>query len=566
MLYPGTWGNPNTCSTKLRNIGCPSAPHGPVFLDLKLVALGFKSEGSGQRWLDPWKWSKEFKGADKIKDCPPPQEEPKPEPSPTPKAEPIQGVTGTIWGDPHISTFDGLRNSFQAVGEFDVLQSLVSKFDVQARFSPAGSSRNASIASAVAIKSESNTIGIYGGENSILKVSRKSIELSNNSSFTLPEGGVISRQGNEYKLKTPNREYVRVIGTTALTIHVTIPEGYRSKVMGLLGNFNGNPQDDLRSSSAKVFPPNLTYDQLYKEFADSWRVEARKSLFDYAYGESTRTFTDRNFPEKVLTLADFTTQQKQEAERVCRAAGVTNSVMLESCMFDVLVTGDRSFANISAYVQSEVKVTANVTPIISAITETTKPKPEVISNLISSATGVNYSKLGDLLAAGNWKDADKETYRGMAEARFQSLIRKTPNYKKESFDSFPCEDLQIIDQLWVKYSNGKFGFSVQKEIYKSLGGTKAKSPEILRKFGDIVGWKQGKNWLYYYELTFNLNAPKGYLPLTFDLPRQEPVEPHELIGEVRIGGCLDYDGTCSEYDGGLWRLSEILYRLENCNK
>lgn len=101
-----------------------------------------------------------------------------------------------------------------------------------------------------------------------------------------------------------------------------------------------------------------------------------------------------------------------------------------------------------------------------------------------------------------------------------------------------------------------------------MGGTKAKSPEILRKFGDIVGWKQGKNWLYYYELTFNLNAPKGYLPLTFDLPRQEPLDPHEdaVRLEFTIGGCLDYDGTCSEYDGGLWRLSEILYRLENCNK
>ncbi|CCQ59603.1 GUN4 domain-containing protein, partial [Crocosphaera watsonii] len=40
-------------------------------------------------------------------------------------------------------------------------------------------------------------------------------------------------------------------------------------------------------------------------------------------------------------------------------------------------------------------------------------------------------------------------------------------------DNFPCEDLRIIDQLWVKYSNGQFGFSVQKQIYMDeLGGTK----------------------------------------------------------------------------------------------
>jgi hypothetical protein len=44
-------------------------------------------------------------------------------------------------------------------------------------------------------------------------------------------------------------------------------------------------------------------------------------------------------------------------------------------MFDVLVTGDRSFANVSAYVQSEVKVTATVTP-----TESPKPQPSASNN------------------------------------------------------------------------------------------------------------------------------------------------------------------------------------------
>jgi len=29
----------------------------------------------------------------------------------------------------------------------------------------------------------------------------------------------------------------------------------------------------------------------------------------------------------------------------------------------------------------------------------------------------------------------------------------------------PATDLRTIDQLWVKYSSGKFGFSVQKQIW-----------------------------------------------------------------------------------------------------
>ncbi len=34
---------------------------------------------------------------------------------------------------------------------------------------------------------------------------------------------------------------------------------------------------------------------------------------------------------------------------------------------------------------------------------------------------------------------------------------------------FPCIDLRTIDQLWVRYSNGRFGFSVQKRIWQSVG-------------------------------------------------------------------------------------------------
>jgi len=46
---------------------------------------------------------------------------------------------------------------------------------------------------------------------------------------------------------------------------------------------------------------------------------------------------------------------------------------------------------------------------------------------------------------------------------------KEESLRTEDIDNFPCEDLRTIDQLWVKYSNGRFGFSVQKRIYQSLG-------------------------------------------------------------------------------------------------
>jgi hypothetical protein len=72
--------------------------------------------------------------------------------------------------------------------------------------------------------------------------------------------------------------------------------------------------------------------------------------------------------------------------------------------------------------------------------------------------------------------------------------------------------LRTIDQLWVKYSNGRFGFSVQKRIYQSLGGTREYDSEVWEKFGDKVGWRKKNQWLYYKDLTFSEKAPEAHLP------------------------------------------------------
>jgi hypothetical protein len=121
----------------------------------------------------------------------------------------------------------------------------------------------------------------------------------------------------------------------------------------------------------------------------------------------------------------------------------------------------------------------------------------------SNSTRLDYTSLRDLLASGKWKEADQLT----------SLVLVMLKEQKKGKDAF-CENLRIIDQLWLSASKGKFGFSVQKEIYESLGGTRGYNNAVWKYFGDRVGWrKKGENrWLYYDELTFNAKAPKGHLP------------------------------------------------------
>ncbi|MBW4573635.1 MAG: GUN4 domain-containing protein [Tolypothrix carrinoi HA7290-LM1] len=139
--------------------------------------------------------------------------------------------------------------------------------------------------------------------------------------------------------------------------------------------------------------------------------------------------------------------------------------------------------------------------------QTTTTKPTQDNDNLSSEKGVDYTRLRDLLKAKMWKEADEETLKVMLKA----AGRKQDGWlDPQSINNFPCTDLRTIDQLWVKYSNGRFGFSVQKRIWESVG-------ESVEKFGDRVGLRRGGKWAKYTNFTFETHAPEGHLPVSFSL-------------------------------------------------
>ncbi|MFM5998304.1 MAG: GUN4 domain-containing protein [Dolichospermum sp.] len=143
---------------------------------------------------------------------------------------------------------------------------------------------------------------------------------------------------------------------------------------------------------------------------------------------------------------------------------------------------------------------------------TPNPLPALREGGLKSSCGMDYRKLRDYLAQGKWKEADEETRRVMLAV---AKREKEGWLDDKSIDNFHCADLRTIDQLWVKYSDGKFGFSVQKRIYQSFGGTREYNEDIWKKFGDNVGWiKRGwrEKWVYYNDITFDKKAPEGHLP------------------------------------------------------
>ncbi len=140
------------------------------------------------------------------------------------------------------------------------------------------------------------------------------------------------------------------------------------------------------------------------------------------------------------------------------------------------------------------------------------PPPQV--NLVTSRADLR--KLDQLLSDKKWKEADQETGRVMLKIMNRE---KEEWLTKDNCRNFPKNELRIIDQLWLKHSNDKFGFSVQKKIWLKLGGKLDCSydSDTYVKLANEVGWRKGGSWLSYSDLTFKISAPVGHLPCVWVL-------------------------------------------------
>ncbi|MCG8368048.1 MAG: GUN4 domain-containing protein [Pseudanabaenales cyanobacterium] len=118
-----------------------------------------------------------------------------------------------------------------------------------------------------------------------------------------------------------------------------------------------------------------------------------------------------------------------------------------------------------------------------------------------------YQKLEAHLKNGRWREADNETYRLMI-----TTVGKEEGQLFDSEDllNFPCEELLTIDGLWVRYSNGKFGFSVQKDIYMQCGSIPDRKyhEKAWEEFCEAIEWKKGGIW----SVNYDASTPRGHLP------------------------------------------------------
>jgi hypothetical protein len=174
-------------------------------------------------------------------------------------------------------------------------------------------------------------------------------------------GGTVYNLGGNYRVVYDTGEQVQ-IGNQSVTVNLGANND--GPVSGILGNADGNSANDLALPDGTVLTQPLTFDQLYTTFADAWRVTQANSLFDYAPGQTTATFTNLAFPPAPITVADLPTTVVQQAQDAIAGLGITDAQQEQNAILDyVLSGGDTSGAAGDAAAADQGQIaTDSVTP------------------------------------------------------------------------------------------------------------------------------------------------------------------------------------------------------------
>lgn len=233
----------------------------------------------------------------------------------------------------------------QGVGEYVLTTG--PNLDIHVRTLPVGpTNRTVSSVSMIAAQIDGHVIVVDAPESAIQvridgKLAPHEGGYATVSEVSLGEATVFVDAGSVI-ISAPHHEIGVVITKSGewLNLSTWLPES-ATGYAGLLGDNDGNPDNDLRTRSGTVIADMHPRDSYYEDFANSWRVSPSESLLWYEDGETTELFTDLTFPD--LGAPSPSEADLTRGEAVCAAAGITEPLLLAECAFDYAVTGDVAF-------------------------------------------------------------------------------------------------------------------------------------------------------------------------------------------------------------------------------
>ena len=127
-----------------------------------------------------------------------------------------------------------------------------------------------------------------------------------------------------------------------------------------------------------------------------------------------------------------------------------------------------------------------------------------------SSCGIDYSDLQRALLREQFEEADRLTSCALRQLAGEQAVQRGYVYFSE-VPPMEALDLTTIDRLWIAYSQGRFGFTVQSRLLRALDGRY----ELL---WPRIGWKTDGVWTRYPgSFQWSMDAPEGHMPLVNQL-------------------------------------------------
>ncbi|XP_028400060.1 uncharacterized protein LOC114523362 [Dendronephthya gigantea] len=275
------------------------------------------------------------------------------------------------FGDPHLQTLDGMEFDYFGIGEYWHCKSIVNDFGMQVRFF---GYKGASLTGAVALKVAEDIVTIttlptssYGDMpklriNGVLQslsnhdpkflFANDSIKLNifNPDNRTESDGvAIFAFQFKSGVTVTVEAEYSPVMSRQYLNVNFIPTAAFTKTTEGLCGFMDDDETNDLIGPKGEQYYNNTI------KFSESWRITANhdgsglvgswdwNSSNFYIDDIMDPSYTDEGHTP-LYSLDNFPLNQVNEAKRICKENGLEN-VILNNCVFDILMTNDTSFAD-----------------------------------------------------------------------------------------------------------------------------------------------------------------------------------------------------------------------------
>ncbi|NXA31101.1 MUC4 protein, partial [Eudromia elegans] len=248
----------------------------------------------------------------------------------------VPPAPGNAFGDPHITTLDGLTYTFNGLGDFVLLMASDARtsFILQGRTAQTGTAQATNFVAFAAQYNSTNTtvvewtLGSQGEIQILLNYKPVLFSYSKNMDANIYYSpGVLVVNASSITVVFDGAVAISVLDTSGiLSVVCTLPDRYLNATKGLLGVWDHNPAGDFQMPNGTSIPTNSSEEEIFG-YGMTWAV-GDHSLFAEPFVAPVTNFT----PVFLSRLRQENESQYELAASRCHGS--------RECIYDALSTGD----------------------------------------------------------------------------------------------------------------------------------------------------------------------------------------------------------------------------------